>query len=184
MRYLNNAEVARLLKEVEPDTVMRAAIMVSIGCGVRQGELLRLKWEDLNLAKQSLTVHLSKTGRRRSVHIPANAVEALRALKKLPIVSPVHVFLNHDGKPLKKSLLEMRWRPLRTRAKLLDFRWHDLRHTTASLLAQNGATLLEIGSVLGHSTPAMSQRYAHLVSGAAVTGAAKLNELLGNGGDL
>jgi integrase len=178
IRFLNHSEIAALLKASEADPVMRAAIMVSIGCGVRQGELLRLKWADVDLVKGALTVHLSKSGKRRHVHIPANAVEALRKLRKLKMVSPVDVFLNTDGKPLKKSLLETRWRKMRTAAKLADFRWHDLRHSTASLLAQNGATLLEIGSVLGHSTPSMTLRYAHLVPAAPVKGADKINELL------
>ena len=48
-------------------------------------------------------------------------------------------------------------------ANIEDFRFHDLRHTAASYLAQNGATLLEIQQVLGHKSPAMTARYAHLV---------------------
>lgn len=186
-RFLTHEEMRRLLKLAESDPVMRAMLMVSIGTGLRQGELLRLKWADIDLNKQTLTVHLSKSGRRRSVHIPANAVEALRNLKRMLLVSPTDVFLHADGRPMTASLLEARWRPLRRAAGLAGFRWHDLRHTCASLLAQNHATLLEIGSVLGHSTPAMTMRYAHLVTAAPVTGAHKLNELLGKakrkGGD-
>jgi site-specific recombinase XerD len=61
---------------------------------------------------------------------------------------------------------------------LRDFRWHDLRHSCASFLAQQGATLLEIASVLGHRSTVVTRRYAHLVQGAPVTGHAALNEKL------
>ena len=179
VRFLSGKEITALLKAAEADPVMKTAITMSIGCGLRQGELLRLTWADIDLGKQQLTVHLSKTGKRRGGHIPAHAVDALKALKKLPVVSATHVFLNQDSKPMKKSLLETRWRVVRTAAKLADFRWHDLRHTCASQLAQNGASLLEIGSVLGHSSPGMTQRYSHLVAGAPVTGHDKVNVLLG-----
>jgi integrase len=178
VRFLNADEISAVLKAAEADPVVRCAIMVSIGTGIRQGELIRLTWADIDLVKGHLAVHLSKSGRRRTVHIPANAVEALRALKKLPIVSPVHVFLNSKGKPLHKGILEYRWRAIRTAAKLKDARWHDLRHTCASILAQNGATLMQIAGVLGHSSPAMTMRYSHLVQGAAVTGHDELNKLL------
>ena len=63
-------------------------------------------------------------------------------------------------------------------AGIVDFHWHDLRHTCASYLAQNGATLLEIADVLGHKTMQMVKRYAHLVQGAPVKGHAALDEML------
>jgi integrase len=94
------------------------------------------------------------------------------------VVSPVHVFVLTNGAPLKKSLLETRWNKIRDAAQLADFRWHDFRHTCASLLAQNGASLLQIGSVLGHKSTGMTQRYSHLVQGAPVPGHAQLDEKL------
>lgn len=177
VRYLSDAEIAALLKAADEDTVMHAAITVSILTGVRQGELLRLEWRDLDLTgdrsatkKPTLSVRESKTDTPRLVYLPPNAVEALQRLRKLPVVSPVHVLLNTDGQPLRKSLLEHRWRKIRKAAKLVDFHWHDLRHTCASILLQHGATLPMVGAVLGHKSPSMTMRYAHLVQGAPVTG--------------
>jgi integrase len=123
-------------------------------------------------------VHESKNNEKRAVHVTAEAVAALKQLRKLPVVSPVHVFINASGKPLKKSLLEGRWYKIRTAAKLADFHWHDLRHTCASILLQNGSTLPMVGSVLGHKSPGMTMRYSHLVAGAPVTGHDKLDEKL------
>jgi integrase len=67
-----------------------------------------------------------------------------------------------SGAPLTHSVYGKLFREALATAKIADFRFHDLRHTAASYLAQNGATLLEIQQVLGHRTPAMVTRYAHL----------------------
>jgi site-specific recombinase XerD len=109
--------------------------------------------------------------------LPSVAVEALKALRKGKVVSATHVFLLGD-EPFEKSMLETRWKTIRKDAGLQDFRWHDLRHSCASFLAQKGATLLEIGSVLGHKSPSVTQRYSHLVQGALVKGHAKLDAKL------
>jgi integrase len=184
IRFLLDNEIDRLLKASEHDVVMQTAIVASIGTGIRQGELLRLEWKDLDLAGDqtksgaALTVRLSKNGQRRAVHLPANVVDALKRLRQQPVVSPVHVFLNFDGRPMRKSLLETRWQKIREAAKLVDFHWHDLRHTCASILLQQGATLAQVGGVLGHKSPSMTQRYAHLVQGAPVTGHDVLNSKL------
>jgi site-specific recombinase XerD len=70
---------------------------------------------------------------------------------------------------------------VRAAAGLVDFRWHDLRHSCASFLAQNGASLVEIGSVLGHSSPSVTAKYAHMVAGRPITGADKLAAKLQEG---
>jgi integrase len=186
-RFLTDEEVPNLLKAAESDPVIRAAIIVSLATGVRQGELLKLTWKDIDLDRGMLTLGVTfdkqhqpdtknKTARR--VHLPSSAVDALKELRKLPIVSPTFPFLNAAGKPLQKSWLETRWYKIRISAGLVDFHWHDLRHSCASFLAQSGATLLEIGSVLGHKSPSMTLRYAHLVQGHAVTGHDKLDAKL------
>jgi integrase len=179
-RFLNDGEIDALLTAAAPDPVMYAAILVSIATGVRKGELLRLTWADLDLVAGKLTVRESKNGEMRAVHLPANAIEALKKLKKLPLVSATHVLLDtRNGKPLSRSRLEYRWPQVRNAAKLADFRWHDLRHTCASVLVQAGASLPQVGSVLGHKSLNMTMRYSHLIEGAAVTGHDVLNTKLG-----
>ena len=88
------------------------------------------------------------------------------------------MFLNDEGEPADKFYLNFRWKKARTGAGLVDFRWHDLRHSCASFLAQNGASLVEIGAVLGHSSPSITAKYSHLIAGKAVTGADKLAQKL------
>jgi integrase len=171
---LNDDELKAVLTEAEKHSPwMHAAVIVSLGTGLRQGELLRLEWKDVDFEKKTVTVLISKNKKRRIVHLPDPAIDALKTLRH-SIVGPKHIFTDDKGAPADKFFLAYRWRTVRDAAKLEDFRWHDLRHSCASFLAQNGASLLEIGAVLGHSSPVVTQRYAHLVSGKPVTGSAAL----------
>lgn len=180
-RYLTDDELGRVLKAAaDHSDVMHAAIVVSLATGVRQSELRRLKWTDVDLDKQRLRVLLSKNDEARSVYLPASAVAALKKLKAAQLVGQ-HVFIDDEGQPVEKDVIEYRWRAIRSAAKLHNFRWHDLRHSCASFLAQSGANLLEIGSVLGHKSTAITKRYAHLIEGAPVTGHTKLDGKLGGG---
>lgn len=181
VRFLSDAELTSLREAVTEvyGPQLFALTMVSIATGVRQSELLRLKWLDVNFKQSKVTVLLTKNSESRSVYLPSAASNALQDLRKLDIVSPTHVFVDpRDGKPFDKNKLRYRWKLARKAAALKDFTWHDLRHSCASLLAQNGATLLEIGAVLGHKSPAATMRYAHLVQGAPVTGHSALDQKL------
>ncbi|HWX79039.1 MAG TPA: site-specific integrase [Steroidobacteraceae bacterium] len=178
--FLTAEQLDTLLKVADSDQVMRTAIIVSIGTGVRLGELLRLQWKDINFDEGSITLLKTKNKTPRAVHLPSNVASALRTLKKATVQSLAqHVFLLPDGRPLKTSVLEKRWRKIRKSAFLAHFHWHDLRHSCASFLAASGASQLEIAEVLGHKSLAMVKRYAHLTPGKAVRGHAELDSLLG-----
>lgn len=178
-RYLSATELVALLDAARAHgAMMYAAVVLSIGCGLRQGELFRVQWADLDLKKQRLRILRTKTDEPRGVYVPAAACDALKALRKEDVVSVGPVFLTETGEPLDKGRLRHRWIEVRQAAGLADFRWHDLRHSCASFLAQQGATLLEIGSVLGHRSAAVTRRYSHLIEGAPVTGHTELDEML------
>ena len=178
-RYLTDKELTRLLDAAEAHSpTMYAAVVLSVACGLRQGELLNLKWQDIDLDGQRLTIMKTKTDQPRTVYLPVSAVEALRTLKRESVVSTKAVFLGQGDEPLNRGTIRIRWLPIRDAAGLRDFRWHDLRHSCASFLAQNGATLLEIGAVLGHRSTSVTRRYAHLVEGAPVTGHEALDKKL------
>jgi integrase len=182
VRFLNDTDLKAVLEAAEAHAPwMHAAVLVSLARGLRQGELLRLKWKDVDYVKGAVTVLISKNTKRRIVHLPAPAIEALKKLRRDGVVGPKLVFVRPNGVPANKSFLTFHWNEVRKAAKLTDFRWHDLRHSCASFLAQNGASLVEIGSVLGHSSPSITARYAHMVAGRPVTGADKLAEKLRGG---
>lgn len=179
-RFLADDELATLLKASrEHSALMYALTVVSIATGVRQGELLRLDWADIDMEKQTLRIRITKNDEPRTVFLPEPAIAGLRKLKdgKVRAIGPV--FIIDDGTRLKKSTLEARWKLVRTAAGLSDFRWHDLRHSCASFLAQQGATLMQIGAQLGHKSPAVTQRYSHLVQGAALPAHAVFDTKLG-----
>ena len=178
-RYLTDHELNAVKAEaLKHSAWMYAAVLVSIGCGIRQGEMLRLQWTDLDFENKTLTVLLSKTDKPRRVHLPAPAIEALKKLRRDGVIGRKHVFLNDEGKPADKFYLAFRWRNVRKAASLVNFKWHDLRHTCASFLLQNKASLSEVQSVLGHKSIISTERYAHLAEAKAVTGADKLAEKL------
>lgn len=177
-RYLSDDELRRLLAAArEFSLAMYTAVVVSLATGIRQGELLRLKWSDVDLGGKRIRVLLTKNGESRAVYLPEFAIDALKDLKGASVVGQTAI-CDEEGQPYTKSLLESRWKKVRAEAKLTDFRWHDLRHSCASFLAQKGASLLEIGSVLGHKSPSVTRRYAHLVEGAPVTGHSGLDDKL------
>jgi integrase len=177
IRFLSDAEIAALLKAAaEHSHVIYAAVIGSIATGLRQGELLRLDWSDVDLEKQYLRVRFSKNDEPRTVYLPESAVKALRTLQPDRAEGPV--FRMPDKSRLRKSTLEARWKLVRKAAELSDFRWHDLRHTCASILAQQGATLVQIGEQLGHKSLTMTIRYSHLIQGAATPAHAGLDAKL------
>jgi integrase len=177
-RFLNAAEIDRVLKAAEVDPLMHAAITVSLSTGLRRGELLRLEWRDIDFDGAKLLVRESKIDEQRQNFLMPAAIDALKSLRKRPVVSTVHVFVMDDGTPLHAMALQARWHKIRKAAGLQDFHWHDFRHTCASIMAQSGAPLLQISGQLGHRNPATTMRYAHLAQGQQLIGHDKLNEML------
>ena len=88
-------------------------------------------------------------------------VDELNKIRKVRRLHDDRIFVP-DAKHSRQYHAEKAWRAVREKAGLEDFRFHDLRHTCASYLAMNGATLAEIAAVLGHKTLAMVKRYSHL----------------------
>ncbi|MGF7009098.1 tyrosine-type recombinase/integrase [Aminobacter sp. BE322] len=142
---------------VDPDALAALRILIFTGCRLR--EILHLKWDQVDLERGVLTIH-GKTG-RRAVLLPAPAALVLAGVPR----RGVYVFPGRSStakKPVPRSNLDSAWIPLRRQAGLAGLRLHDLRHSFASFAASGGASLPMIGKLLGHSTPAMTARYAHL----------------------
>jgi integrase len=139
---------------------------IALLTGMRKGEQYGLRWPDVNLAKGELIARDTKNGTDRVVILTPSAVRSLTALKSLPMrrkprakgkqnTSPQDVvFAIGDNKKWFGSVL--------CKAHIKGFRWHDLRHTFCSRLAQSGASLKVIQEAAGHKTISMSARYAHM----------------------
>jgi len=162
VRYLEDDERERFLKSCleSSQPLLYAAVVLSLATGARQGEILFLQWKDVDLNRGVITLHETKNDERRSVPLTGHALETIKELRRNHPTVFQWVFPGQGGRkpidlrtPFIKAMRE---------AEIEDFRWHDLRHCTASYLAMNGATLVEIAAVLGHKTLEMVRRYAHL----------------------
>jgi len=136
-------------------------VVLALSTGMRQGEILGLTWADVNLDKQYLILHETKNGERRRVPLTGLAHAEIKKLSK---VRRIDTGLLFPHPTIKDQHFDLRtpWEAVLTKAEIKDFRFHDLRHSTASYLAMNGASLAEIAEVLGHKTLQMVKRYAHL----------------------
>ena len=181
-KFLSDGELKALLNAARMHSAqMFAALQVAVGTGMRQGEQLRLVWGDIDFENSQITIRLTKIDKPRVVHMISPVANALKVLRDGGDVMPLPsrgVFLNDAGQPMHNYELQAKWRRLRKAAKLPGFRWHDLRHSAASVLAQAGATLAEIGNILGHQNVATTARYAHLVSGKPIAAHAALEKKL------
>jgi integrase len=122
--------------------------------------LLGLRWPDVDLKRGTLTFHETKNGERRAVPLTGQALVLLQQEAKVRRLDTALVFPDATGR--KPYGIREAFEGAVERAGIVDLRFHDLRHTTASYLAMSGASLAEIAEVLGHKTLAMVKRYAHL----------------------
>ncbi len=138
---------------------MTPAILVSLNTGLRRGELLALRWNDINfrLAVLSVQATSAKTGQTR--HVPLNA-EAIETLKQWQVQNPDSAGMDKVFAPT--TSFKTAWSGILKAAKIRKFRWHDLRHHFASRLVQADVNLNTVRELLGHGSLAMTVRYAHL----------------------
>jgi integrase len=165
-RYLSDDEFARLdaaLKNSSP-AARQAADVVRLlyWTGARKGETMAAKWSEFDLEKRTWTKPSHHTKQKRAHHVKLHpeALALLLDLKARAREGVIHVFPGVDGRPL--AGIKTAWRNLMRRAQITGFRIHDLRHTFASRLINQGASLSEVGKLLGHTQPATTFRYAHL----------------------
>lgn len=175
-RYLSDEERAALLLECRKSVCPYLYPMVILGLatGMRLGEIQGLHWKTprvkpdkawgvVDLARGRITLHATKNGDSRPVPLGGHALALLVELKA---AQPTRVDTDRCFPATRRggSAFDFRkhWQKALADAGIEDFRFHDLRHSCASYLAMNGATLAEIGAVLGHRTLAMVKRYSHI----------------------
>jgi integrase len=163
VRFLSVPERETLLRECKAHSdALHLIVVVALSTGARRGEVLGLRWPDVDMQRCMLTFYETKNGDRRSVPLVSFAAERMREHAKVRQIGSDLVFPGNNGKPLEIGKM---FAEALDRAGIADFHFHDLRHTAASALAMNGATLAEIAEVLGHKTLQMVKRYAHLTEG-------------------
>jgi integrase len=161
VRFLSDDERKNLLdacrnSEYKP---LYLIVLFALTTGMRRGELLGLRWPDVDLERRVAVLHNTKNGERRSVPIVPEVAELLREHGKVRKLDNDLVFATDSA---EGWLFDKAWYQALKDAEIKDFRFHDLRHTAASYLAMSGATTAEIAAVLDHRTLQMVKRYAHL----------------------
>ncbi len=166
VRFLSEDERPRLLKACHEsrNPYLYSVVVLALSTGMRQAEIMGLTWDDVDLNRGRAILHETKNNERRAVAITGHALELLKELSKVRRIDSNFLFPS-KGNRRKPINLRAPWEAALKRAEVEDFRFHDLRHTAASYLAMNGASLAEIAEVLGHKTLEMVKRYAHLSEG-------------------
>ena len=152
-RYLTPTELRCALDEA-PEW-MRAPMALAAFTGMRRGELLNLRWRDVDLSGRRL--YLLETKNKTMRVVPLNELAA-GVLDSLPQGAPADAVLPGVD-PARLTVYTKR---IFAKLGIEDASFHSLRHTAASWLVMNGADLYATGAILGHRTPRMTQRYAHL----------------------
>lgn len=159
-RYLSQAEVKKMLAYLDASSHTLGAnyIKLLLFTGARRNEILQATWDQVDFQKQILTVPLSKSGKARYI---ALSREAIAVLENLPRHHEKWLFPDkHREKPM--SCPYYLWDKMKKACDIKEIRLHDLRHSYASFMVNNGCSLYEVQKVLGHSDPRVTQRYAHL----------------------
>ncbi|MBA3767318.1 MAG: site-specific integrase [Acidobacteria bacterium] len=155
-RFLSKEEEARLLEQLMGKEPLRSIVVLALNTGMRRGEILSLRWGDVDLQRRLIHVKQTKTARNRTVPVNRDAYEMLSSQlheSELVFVS------RRTGRQLVE--IKKGFTAACGRANIHDFHFHDLRHTAASRLAETGADITTIAEILGHSSLSMTKRYTH-----------------------
>jgi integrase len=160
-RYLSSEEAQHLLAILrESDNkLLHYIVSALLMTGARKREILDAKWSEFDFDKNLWRVSISKSGKARYIPISSSLKALLDSVPRIDGCD--YVFANPDtGKPFVQIYCS--WDTARKRAGLPEVRIHDLRHSFASFMVNNGRTLYEVQKILGHTQIKTTQRYAHL----------------------
>ncbi len=160
IRFLSDSERSALFKACRGSQwgKLYLLVLLAITTGARKGELINLLWKDIDFDRQTAYVKMTKNRQPKVMPLTDDVVAELSKFTG----KESELIFNSEIKPDKPYEFYKLWKKALKLAEIEDFRFHDLRHTTASYLAQNGCSLLEIADVLGHKQLEMTKRYAHL----------------------
>lgn len=174
VRWLTPDEAKRLIAAAPP--YMAQMIKFSLATGLRQRNVLTLKWQQVDLERCVCWYYADETKSGRALGVSLNDI-AMQVLNEQQGKHSEFVFLNGRNKPDTKIHSEI-WAKVLAKAEIENFRWHDLRHTWASWLIQRGVPLAALQEMGGWETPSMVQRYAHLAPEHLHKHSALLNDCL------
>ena len=173
VRWLTPEEVQRLLDELPPH--QQDLVLFALSTGLRQANVVKLEWSQVDMVRKVCWIHPDQAKARKAIHVPLNS-SAMAVLSRQVGKHPVRVF-TFRGKPVAGANT-LGWRKALKRAGIEDFRWHDLRHTWASWLAQQGTPTNVLQELGGWESERMVRRYAHLAPPQLLEHSEKVTNLL------
>lgn len=147
-------EEKRLLDCATNPVWLKSLLVFALHTGMRRGEILNLLWKDVDFFRKLVIVVQSKNGEKRSIPMSQTLYNTLKSMSKVMDISS-RVF------PMSVRSLREVFEKALNKAGINDFHFHDLRHTFATRLVQNGVDLYKVKELLGHKTITMTMRYAH-----------------------
>jgi len=158
-RWLTHEEEKRLLRNCPQ--WLGEIVTFALNTGMRQGEILGLKWRNVDLLRGIATLEITKNGERRSIPLNQTAWNLLRSMSKVRYLASDYVFTSSAGTRIDSGNLRREYMKALKKAKITGFCFHDLRHTFATRLVQSGVDLYKVQRLLGHKDIKTTQRYAH-----------------------
>lgn len=158
-RWLSHKEAVKLVKHC--DEYCKPVVIFALNTGMRQDEILSLEWQSVDLKRETVVIMKSKNGRRRTLPLTEAALSVLHSQAKIRHIRSRLIFPDSDGMKFSRHALSKRFKVSLKKTGIEDFRFHDLRHTFATWLAQSGHDIYFIAKWLGHKDISMTQRYAH-----------------------
>ncbi len=156
LRFLEREEIDKLLTNCCEH--LRSIVVVALNTGMRKGEILGLKWRDIDIKRNIIHLYDTKNGEKREV--PMNEVVQKTIISVLKNPESQYVFCNQDSKPYGN--VRTSFFTACNKSGIVNFRFHDLRHTFASQLVMSGVDLNTVRELLGHKSLKMTLRYSHL----------------------
>jgi integrase len=159
-RILTDSEIKQLMATLDEKKrfhPIKLIVLIALFCGLRLGEILTLKWSDIDKRKRQFDLLKTKSGKRRRIHIPDVVFIDLMMIAKTSVSEYVFPSPKKDGQPL--SSIKTAFHTLLRESNISGFRFHDLRHTSATLMLKNGADIKTVQDILGHASITTTQRY-------------------------
>jgi integrase len=169
VRCLSDEEEARLF-DVLPER-LKSLVVLALNTGMRRGELLALRWKDIDLVNQTITIRMSKSGKGRRMPMSEQAYDTLSTMRRerirevgadADLVAFRELLLFGPSSEAMKMALKRHFQEAIRAPGIEDFHFHDSRRTAASRPVMGGIDLYTVGELLGHRTLGMTKRYAHL----------------------
>lgn len=163
IRFLTKSEIQRLLAAAEESKALhlKPILIMALDTAMRRGEILNLRWEDVDFERRVIQVKKTKNDQPREVPMTDRLAETLWDWKKKSLDKGL-VFANTKG--IKITSVKTAFACALRKAGITDFRFHDLRHTAASQMYMSGWDIKLIKEIGGWKTLAMVDRYSHLTT--------------------